>query len=177
MGNKPKSKTRFILPVLTVSAICTLCAAAIWFFDIGGCKRCYTDWADMRATRAYCDAHHWTYTRADLCFLARYIQYGVKYSKKPPPGDLTLLPGFLEEFEPGFVEDTLVKRFAFDPETGTFSDDWGNPIRLVVLSPHRYRLLSRGPNAKDENGKGDDLAYDFDPLELRDVNEPNETTP
>lgn len=52
-------------------------------------------------------------------------------------------------------------------ETGKFHDEWNNPVKLVVESPRKYTFISSGANGKDENGKGDDITYTFDPLEMR----------
>ena len=172
MDNKPKSKTRFVGPVLTALAVCALCAIPYTGHD--------------NVDNATPTAH----TQANFTFLADLIQMDLKLLRKQPPEDINSLPEFVEQVlgEAISVENSLPEsskkaiREAISseggwlhPHTGSFLDGWGNPIRLVVESTHNYRFISFGPNGKDENGQGDDIVYDFDPLELRDINEPNET--
>ena len=172
MEDKPKSKSRFVLPVLTGLVVCTLCAIP------------YTghDNVDNTASTAH--------TQANFTFLADLIQRYLKLLRKQPPEDINSLPEFYEQVlgEAISVENSLpesskkaireaLSSEGLRPHTGSFIDGWGNPIRLVVESTHNYRFISFGPNGRDEDGQGDDMVYDFDPLELRDVNEPNETKP
>lgn len=183
MDNKPKSKTRFVGPVLTALAVCALCAIP------------YTghDNVDNTASTAH--------TQANFTFLADLIQMNLKLLRKQPPEDINSVPKFFELLSgeaialglakvlledinslPDFFRKAAGKTMPVEGkwsglQGGSFLDGWGNPIRLVVESPHNYRFISFGPNGKDENGRGDDIVYDFDPLELRDVNEPNETKP
>lgn len=110
-----------------------------------------------------------------LRMLAFDIQLHAKYFKISLPQDAKSLLPFFEEARPGTAEDLYSQWGWLDSQTGVFIDGWGRPLRLFVESPNHYRFMSLGPDGKDEGGRGDDIIYDFDPLELRDVNEPNKT--
>ena len=43
------------------------------------------------------------------------------------------------------------------PETVKHQDPWGNEY-IYVRSEKQFRFYSRGPNGKDDDGKGDDVA-------------------
>jgi hypothetical protein len=54
----------------------------------------------------------------------------------------------------------------FDPNTGAITDYWGMPVSLVVKTHEEYSFISDGPNRINENGKGDDIVYTFNPFDL-----------
>lgn len=164
MTNKPRSKTRFILPVLTALSIGVLCAVVIWCFDLTGYR-----------SRAVETRSAIGMTLSELEYVSAWIEIHSKLLGRPPE-DAKLLPDYLDKTIPdGNVVELFFHRGWIDPHTRLLIDSWRNPITLTARSPHNYRFLSAGPNGKYESGEGDDIVHDFE-LEFRDANETTEST-
>jgi len=165
LENRMLSKKNFPYWTGFILVYCVVVAAIIWFYTTGR----YGSHARKTGGR------EWALTYSDMRSLIIEIQVYAEYSETPPPGDISSLPDFFERIDPGLGKRSFFELFkSYEPNTGEFLDRWGNPIRLVVISPHHYRLVSRGKNGSDENGEGDDIVCDFDPLEYVRSKEPNE---
>ncbi|MHC4647839.1 MAG: hypothetical protein ACYTBJ_20445 [Planctomycetota bacterium] len=148
MIDKAKSKTRSVMLVVMALSGCAACAALIAGFHA--------------RYRRDPDPYNMLMTSNELELLAGIIQSFVKQSGRQPPEDINSLPAFIEEIQPGVV-DIFANKGWLDPNNGWLVDYRRNPLRLVVDSPHRYRLISAGANGRYQNGKGDDIVHDFDP--------------
>ena len=118
-------------------------------------------------------AHKMTYTIAFLSHVAFEIQSQVDYNKISPPQDTESMIKLFEE-KSEFIE-TFRENYKkyFDSATGEMVDAWGVPIYLRVDGVNSHSLISFGPNRKDNNGKRDDMVYEFDPFEYVDKDEIN----
>jgi hypothetical protein len=90
----------------------------------------------------------------------------VRVVKGSPPTDIRAL--VVDFFDPTDVDTRSYwhSRGWLVSQTNSLIDHWRNPLRLVAESPRHYQFISSGANGKDENGQGDDIVYDFDPLEV-----------
>jgi hypothetical protein len=138
------------------------CAAVIWLI-------CFIDTrAGTRARmRAYTTGHYIANTRSNMHQFGLMVQFVAEESESQPPNNLKALLGYIEEFDAAYIRMMVESEIGIDPNAGSFFDPSGNPIKLVVNSPNDYVFISPGPNHKDENGQGDDIVYQFDPLERR----------
>lgn len=141
-----------------------LCARSLVCVDAyksGGQSRALVEWLQVWAG-GYPDEDGlretaWMFFHIIKCILAYAEQPG-----NPVPDTEASLVEFLTRCDPSFV-----KKHA-DPNTGLLVDNWNNPIKLVILSPDWYSLVSYGPNGKDDEVEYDDIVVDFDPTGSRD---------
>jgi hypothetical protein len=97
------------------------------------------------------------------------LQFFAEEPRNPVPDSEASLVEFLKRCEP-----SIVKKHA-DPNTGLLVDCWNNPIRLIILTSHKCRLVSYGPNGNDDEGKYDDIVREFNPRRLCDVKGSSQT--
>jgi len=155
-----KKETKVLFLILLVIAGSYIWGI-VWVLDIGGC-RCGEQGLRIASTVSKFNA------------LSIIIEYAFALSGQKPPKEISSIIAYLRNHCPWLYKIVLEKQL-WDQELQAVMDAWGNPAELVVLSPHQYRFISAGPNGKFEQGKGDDVIYDFDPLELGDANDPDRT--
>jgi hypothetical protein len=159
-----RTTTDMVALAVFVSFVGSLLAwIMVYHMNIGGIRR-----------RIYTRGHKITKTLAGFRALALQICSATDVSQEQPPAEIDSLMAFLYEHMP-YLKDLQDVRIWEDRRTGLVLDQWDNPIRLVVKSPHHYTFISPGPNGKYQEGRGDDIVYDFDPWELAEDDDPNET--
>lgn len=120
-------------------------------------------WA-RRILRGHMEAQVRARTRGMLRMLAVSAKLAVDLSGKQPPDQMHLLLDFCREHCPAALK--VAEEDSLGSQPGLFVDSWGSPVRLIVESPTRYKLISFGANRMDEGGAGDDISYGFNPKEL-----------
>ncbi|MHC4665740.1 MAG: hypothetical protein ACYS9T_07260 [Planctomycetota bacterium] len=145
-----------------VLVFCVGLAAVVFYLDIGGFRR-----------RIHIRGKRIIRTKNNLRSLALDVCAATRNSGEQPPADIDSVMRLLDRHFPGRLEYLNTTQRLFDPATGSMVDSWGSPVRLVVMTPHEYRLISFGPNGKQESGEGDDIVYDFDPWEGAKPEDPN----
>ncbi len=108
-----------------------------------------------------------------LSDLAFAIQMAVFEHKTLPPQNTESMTEWLEEKSDWFKLVRENRPYMLDSSTGAMVDAWGIPIYLRVDGVNSHSLISFGPNRKDNNGKRDDMVYEFDPFEYVDKDEIN----
>jgi hypothetical protein len=137
-----------------VVVFCVGFAAVAFYLDIGGFRG-----------RIHIRGKRIIRTKNNLRSLALDVCAATHNSGEQPPAEIDSVMRFLDRHFPGRLEYLNTTQRLFDPTTGSMVDSWGNPVKLVVMTPHEYRLISCGPNGKQESGDGDDIVYEFDPWE------------
>jgi len=148
-------RSQYIYIFITIS-LCVWVTLYVWSYH-----------KKVKNRNAYIAFHKMAYSESKMKNLASEIQGLAEINQDKVPTNITeLIVWFLSD--PLLVEclkdDMYFKKLV---ETGKFHDEWNNPVKLVVESPRKYIFISSGANGKDENGKGDDITYAFDPLEMR----------
>ncbi len=129
--------------------------------------------AGVWLNRIWTEHRHIEYGRwsRTVCTLNRFrhlalgMQCLVDDTNEPPPKEMKSLSKYVKSHLRVFGHETSMSKW-FDPNTGAIIDYWGTPVSLVTKTPEEYTFISAGPNRINENGKGDDLVYIFDPFDL-----------
>jgi len=117
----------------------------------------------------YDTGHRRAKTLSMFMSLSTEICIAVEQSGQKPPKEISAVIPYLREQFP-WLDKLDNDKYLWKPglgiilnERGIPIDEWVNPVELVVLSKQRYRFISAGPNGKFEQGKSDDIVYEFNP--------------
>jgi hypothetical protein len=142
--------------VLLIPFACLIFIVGVWLNKIWTCHRHIV----------YSQGHRRALMLNRLRTLALGIQLVVLDTNSMPPKGMKSLSKYVKSHLNTFGDESDMSKW-FDPNTGEIIDYWATPVDLVTKMPEEYTFISFGPNRKNENGKGDDIIYTFDPFELK----------